>query len=119
MLEATARPGRLSSAISFLRDHPVRTTLRLLPLGIAVQLTTDWALGATAEYFNAFALLQAWGRMLTGGAVSDGATFLTGQAGLGNPLSMVLGTILLPLEPAVFLALLVLPAWAIARRISR
>lgn len=110
---------RSSSPIRFLAHHPIRSVLILLPPGIAAMLAIDAALGSRAEFYNAVHLLQAWRSVLTGGSVADAPTFLVGQEELGEPAAMAIGTGLLVMEPAVLLAILVLPASAIARWLVR
>lgn len=116
MLDAAKQPGRVSNAVAFVAMHPWQTVLRLLPLGVAAVLTVDAALGTTAEYYNATHLIRAWLAILSGGSAADAPAFLLNQADLGDPLAMAIGSVLLILEPALVLALVVLPASFLARR---
>jgi hypothetical protein len=99
-------------------EHPWRTVLRLLPVGIAVMLAVDLALGSAAEYYNAVHLIQAWAEVLSGGSVAMAPTFIVNQAGLGGAAAMVIGTVLLFVEPLVLLVLVVVPISHLARRFT-
>lgn len=115
MLDHDHRRARTPAALSAVAENPGKTVLRLLPMGVAILLAVDLALGATAEYFNAVHLVQAWVVVISGGSVSSVPAFLAGQTLLGAPVAMSLGTALLFLEPAAFLALVVYPTSFAAR----
>ena len=114
VLTAPSRP--IDRAGRTLARHPGRVLLMLIPVGIAVMVIIDMMLGATAEYYNATHWLQAVGNVITGGAVSDGPAFIMNQDGLGSVAAMLLGMVLLVLEPAAVLAAIVYPASFLARR---
>ena len=105
----------LSGAVTFLSGHPFQVILLLLPLGVGVMLGVDALLAERAEYFNAWYLVDAWHAVLTGTPIPDAQAFIVGQESLGNPLALGLGTILLFAEPAVVLAIIVVPASLILR----
>lgn len=116
---APTRPRPISGTVHGVAFQPGRTVLRLLPLGVAALLVVDFALGDAAEYFNAVHLVHAWTEVLTGGSIAGTSAFIIGQAQLGDPLALSLGTILLIVEPAVVLAIIVVPASFVARRLVR
>jgi hypothetical protein len=118
MLDHEHRRRPAPSALSTVAEHPGKMVLRLLPMGIGIMLVVDLALGATAEYFNAVHLVHAWATLISGGSVSSVPAFLAGQTSLGAPVAMSLGTALLFLEPAAFLALVVYPISFFAKRFS-
>lgn len=99
--------------------HPWRTVVRLVPVGIAVMLGIDAALGAGAEYFNAWHLVEAWGRVLTGGSIEAGATFLMHQDAMPAATALAIGTGVLFVQPAVALAAIVAPVSYNLRRRHR
>lgn len=96
------------------RPRPARRVLRLLPLGMAVMVAADVALGDRAEYFNAAELLGAWADVATGRGLGP-RRFLHGQESLGPIRSLAIGSVLFVLEPAVALAALVGAGGAIRR----
>jgi len=99
-----------------LRDHPGSVVLWLLPFGIAIQLTIDWVLGLSAEFFNAAYLLQAWGHLITSGTIPGGLQFITGQSALGVGPALAVGTTVFFVQPAIVLAVIIYPA---SRAIAR
>ncbi len=110
---ATSLAGIPDENRSISRGH--RTlVLRLLPMGMAVMVAVDAALGDTAEYFNATSLLRAWGSIIRGRGVG-GHTFIHGQEQLGDALSMGIGSAIFVLEPALVLTALVFGGSAVAR----
>ena len=119
MLETAQDAGRASRAFAYVSRHPWRTVAWLLPLGVGLMLAIDLALGSNAEYYNAVHLVEAWLEVLTGGSGSDAPAFIMNQTDLGSHLAMAIGTGLLVVEPAVGLALLVLPVSLVSRRLSR
>ena len=116
MSTITVRPATNRSFLSTLRDRPWMVVAMLLPAGIAAQITIDWMLGEVAEYYNAFGLVEAWGQILSDGRLEAGHEFMIGQASLGTPLSMLIGSIVLVLEPGIVIAALVFSARWIATR---
>lgn len=116
MLTTAHRADRVSRSLATLARHPIKVVVALLPLGIVAMVLIDLALGATAEYFNAAHLIEAWAQVIGGGSVFDAPQFVMNQVNLGAAPSLLLGTALLIVEPGVALAALILPASWIARR---
>ena len=100
-------------------ERPGPLVLRLLPVGIGVQLIIDWLMGSSAEYFNAAHLLQAWAGVVAGGEIPHDVTFLIGQESLGGPVSLGIGTVVFFAQPALLLAAIIFPASALRRRRRR
>ncbi len=87
-----------------MRTLPELARARPFALGLAVglvyllaQTAVDAALGATAEYFNAWHLMRALGAWL-GGAGGEGPAFLMHQERLGG-FALPVGLALLGVQP--------------------
>ncbi|MCP4957798.1 MAG: hypothetical protein GY925_00875 [Actinomycetia bacterium] len=112
-----------SATVPIQRHHapgptPYRWVLRLLPAGMTLMVWIDHRLGESAEYFDAWELLQAWGGVLAGDGLG-GHSFLAGQDHLGDPLSLAIGSTLFVLEPAIALAMVVFGGSMIRRVATR
>lgn len=118
MLETVNRRTHRSGPLADVAAHPWRVVARLLPIGIALLIAVDFALGEVAEYFNAAHLMEAWAEVVSGGSLAGAPEFIANQEVLGAPLALALGTGLLIVEPAAVLALAILPLSFLARRRS-
>jgi len=107
---------RVERVREHVRRHPWRTVVWLLPIGIAVMLAVDAALGAGAEYFNAVHLARAWGEVLSGNSIGDAPAFLKGQSHLAAPLAVGIGTALVVAEPLIVVIAIVVPVSRVLRR---
>lgn len=100
-----------------LEQRPWRVVAAAVPVGVAMQILIDGALGETAEYFNAHGLLQAWVQVSVGGGLAEPGPFVMGQERMGPVLSLLVGTFLLFAQPALYISAIVFPArWVHMRR---